>query len=67
MKKIYQEFHIARSFTPTLFVQSASGWIAPPDAEIQFEEPTRLVILFVSPCKECCMAANSWAYVLGMN
>jgi hypothetical protein len=64
-----KEFHIhlAKSFTPALFVQAIDGWIAPQDAEIQFDVPTRLVVLFLSDCPICLSAACDDAYILGMN
>jgi hypothetical protein len=71
MNKVF-EIHIARSFTPALFLQSSNGWVffEPEDFNLQERgegEMMRQVILFVSDCPVCCMAADSPAYIVGMN
>lgn len=66
LRKHKPRFHLVQSLTPTLCVQSASGWIS-LSPNVTFEEPTRMVVIFVSSCPVCCMAAHDDAYILGMN
>lgn len=61
-------FHPAHDFKAQVFIQSSTGWFtAPPWTPEEEGQILRDVILFVSTCQECCFAADSPAYLIGMN